>query len=176
MAITDLAPAVFHRTERKHRAKDTIRRLRRELADLADKLRAADAKQRAADDFFNRLLEDRRHLYGAWEFAELKRQEAEQVAMCAMEETASLNAEVDELRAQLAPFLAAEANAHRVDVPPMVRPIDGPEDEATGPIDVTELRAQYNRPIPLHESPLATTNPGWVPPSWAVRDEPEPAT
>lgn len=141
MTITDLAPAVFHRTERKHRAKDTIRRLRRELADLTDKLRAADAKQRAADDFFDRLLEDRRHLYGAWEFAELKRQEAEQVAMCAMEETAGLNAEVAELRAQLAPFLAAEANAHRVDVPPMQRDTSDPADQATGPIDVRPLWA-----------------------------------
>jgi hypothetical protein len=139
VTITDLAPAVFHRTERKHRAKDTIRRLRRELRDLSDKLRAADARQRAADDFFARLLTDRRHLYGAWQFAEQKRQEAEQVAMCALEETAALNSEVAELRAQLAPFLAAEANAHRVDVPPMVRDTSDPADQSTGPIDVRAL-------------------------------------
>jgi hypothetical protein len=43
------------------------------------------------------------------------------------------------LKARFGPHLAAEANAHRIDVPPMIRPIDGPEDQATGPIDVRPL-------------------------------------
>jgi hypothetical protein len=43
------------------------------------------------------------------------------------------------LKARFGPHLAAEANAHRIDVPPMVRPVDGPEDQATGPIDVRPL-------------------------------------
>jgi len=31
-------------------------------------------------------------------------------------------------------------------------------------------------PVPLHQAPFATTNPGHVRPSWAIRDdEPEPA-
>ncbi|MFJ4974151.1 hypothetical protein ACIP6X_02170 [Streptomyces coeruleorubidus] len=43
------------------------------------------------------------------------------------------------LKARFGPHLAAEANANRIDVPPMIRPIDGPEDQATGPIDVRPL-------------------------------------
>ncbi|MEU0200865.1 MULTISPECIES: hypothetical protein [unclassified Streptomyces] len=43
------------------------------------------------------------------------------------------------LKARFGPQLAAEANANRITVPPMVRPVDGPEDEATAPIDVRPL-------------------------------------
>lgn len=48
-------------------------------------------------------------------------------------------AETLALKARFSAQLAAEANANRIDVPRMVRPVDGPEDEATGPIDVTAL-------------------------------------
>lgn len=133
MTLTDL-PAIFHRAERKHRTGDTIRKLRRQVAKL-------EAKQRAADDYFRRLLIDRGHVYRAYRFAEQKRQEAEQVAMCALEESARLTAEVTELRTQLAPYLAAEANAHPIDVPPMQRDTTAVEDQATGPIDVRPLWA-----------------------------------
>lgn len=77
-----------------------------------------------------------------------------------------LRAENDQLRDELAalkvrfgPELAAEANANAITVPPMVRPIDGPEDEATQPIPV----------VPLHQAPFATTDPAHVP-AWAQRD------
>lgn len=133
MTLTDL-PAIFHRTERKHRTGDTIRRLRRQVADLI-------ARQRAADDYFRRLLIDRQHVYGAYRFAEQKRQEAEQVAMQTLEENARLANEVSALHAELAPHRAAEANAHRIDVPPMVRDTAAMEDQATGPIDVRPLWA-----------------------------------
>ncbi|MFJ4356866.1 hypothetical protein ACIP25_11415 [Streptomyces massasporeus] len=43
------------------------------------------------------------------------------------------------LKARFSVQLAADANANRIDVPPMIRPIDGPEDQATGPIDVRPL-------------------------------------
>jgi hypothetical protein len=43
------------------------------------------------------------------------------------------------LKARFSAQLAADANANRIDVPPMIRPIDGPEDQATGPIDVRPL-------------------------------------
>jgi hypothetical protein len=43
------------------------------------------------------------------------------------------------LKARFSAQLAVDANAHRIDVPPMIRPIDGPEDQATGPIDVRPL-------------------------------------
>ncbi|MFJ6559899.1 hypothetical protein ACIQMV_08460 [Streptomyces sp. NPDC091412] len=79
-----------------------------------------------------------------------------------------LVAERDELRDQLSamcvkfgPQLAAEANANRVDVPPMERPIDGPEDQATEPIRVITLQEAFG------------TDPARVP-SWA-RTEPDPA-
>jgi len=44
-----------------------------------------------------------------------------------------------QLQARFGPQLAAEANAARVDVPPMVRDTSAIEDQATGPINVTAL-------------------------------------
>lgn len=43
------------------------------------------------------------------------------------------------LRAKFGPQLAAEANANRITVPPMVRDTSAVEDQATGPIDVKAL-------------------------------------
>lgn len=45
------------------------------------------------------------------------------------------------LRAKFGPQLAAEANANRITVPPMIRDTSAVEDQATGPIDVTTLWA-----------------------------------
>lgn len=45
------------------------------------------------------------------------------------------------LQARFGPQLAAEANANRVTVPPMVRDTTAIEDQATGPIDVRPLWA-----------------------------------
>lgn len=50
-----------------------------------------------------------------------------------------LHDEVLRLRARLTPYLAAEANAQAVTVPPMVRDTTAIEDQATGPIDVRPL-------------------------------------
>lgn len=58
----------------------------------------------------------------------------------AVEERDEWRDEALRLRAKFSAQLAAEANAQRVDVPPAIRPIDGPEDEATAPIDVRPLR------------------------------------
>ncbi|MFD9463524.1 hypothetical protein [Streptomyces sp. NPDC060027] len=81
-------------------------------------------------------------------------------------------AEALALRARLAPFLAAEANANRVTVPPMVRDTSAFEDQATGPIDVRELRERFatGLVVSLHHSPQAAS-PVHVP-SWAVADGP----
>ncbi|MEV7975356.1 hypothetical protein [Streptomyces sp. NPDC086519] len=49
--------------------------------------------------------------------------------------------EASDLRGQLAPYKAADANANRITVPPMVRDTCGPEEEATAPIDVRPLWA-----------------------------------
>lgn len=167
MIIADRIPIL--RGPGRRRAVDEVERLRRNEIAILTNLHAA------GDDIA--LLQQ--------DLDEARRKQAETDEIVAQQQASNddLIAERDEwrgealrLRAKFGPQLAAEANANRITVPPGIRPIDGPEDEATGPIDVTELRAQYNRPIPLHESPLATTDPGWVPPSWAVRDEPEPAT
>jgi hypothetical protein len=45
------------------------------------------------------------------------------------------------LRARFGAQLAAEANANRIDVPPMIRDTSAIEDQATGPIDVRPLWA-----------------------------------
>lgn len=47
--------------------------------------------------------------------------------------------EIAYLRKRLAPFLAAEANANRIDVPLMERDTSHPADQATSPIDVRPL-------------------------------------
>jgi chromosome segregation ATPase len=47
--------------------------------------------------------------------------------------------ETARLREQLAAYKSREANANRVDVPPMVRDTSAIEDQATGPIDVRAL-------------------------------------
>ena len=48
------------------------------------------------------------------------------------------------LQARFGPQLAAEANANRVTVPPMVRDTSAIEDQATGPIYVQPLRDAVN--------------------------------
>lgn len=144
MTLTDL-PVIFHRTERKHRTGDTIRRLRRQVAEL-------EARQKAADRFFESLLIDRQHVYDAWQFAEQKRQEAEQVAMCALEESAAMNRELIELR-------AFKANVNSV------RPLPAPVPQAMP----TQARFNQGPAVRLGASPMATTRPV---PSWAKTGEP----
>lgn len=78
------------------------------------------------------------------------RAEAEMVVVCQGAEIDDLKNERDELRAdnealrrQLAPYLAADANAAAVTVPQMVRDTSAIEDQATAPIRVTTLREQF---------------------------------
>lgn len=143
MSITDLAPAIFHRAERKHRTGDTIRRLRRRVTEL-------ETRQTAADRYFKSLLVDRQHVYAAYQFAEQKRQEAEKVAMCALEETAAMNAELIELR-------QFKANVTSVSSLP-----------APAPVVPTQARFDHGPAVRLGASPMATTRPV---PSGAVTDE-----
>jgi hypothetical protein len=132
VTITDLIPGLKGSGSR--RAVDKI-------AELRDENRKLLTRQMAADDYFALLMQDRDEVYAAWGFAEQARQEAEMVAACMQSERDEWRDEALALRAKFGPQLAEEANANRVDVPPMVRPIDGPEDQATGPIDVTTLWA-----------------------------------
>jgi hypothetical protein len=152
VTLTDLLPT---RRERKHSPANIIRRLREDIAKLLD-------WQMAADDYFARLVADRADVYAAWECEAQARQEAEDVAAATRTDLDAAEAELGYLRKRLAPFLAAEANANRITVPPMVRPIDGPEDQATGPIYVQPLWDA------LGTGPTAAvTNPSRVP-SWAA--------
>lgn len=73
------------------------------------------------------------------------------------EDLQAAEGEIAYLRARLAPFLAAEANAHRIDVPAMERDTSHPADQATAPIDVRPLWAA------LGVGPTkAVTDPGRV--------------
>jgi hypothetical protein len=51
-----------------------------------------------------------------------------------------LTAERDGLLDEVTAYRAAEANATRITVPPMVRDTSDPADQATAPIDVRTLR------------------------------------
>ena len=111
----------------KHHPDEVIATLRVQLAGAGDRI---GYLQRALDDT------------GA------KRAEAEQVVVCLdadlierTEERDQLQAELAAVRAQLAPYLAAEANAGAVTVPEMVRDTSAIEDQATAPIDVRPLWA-----------------------------------
>ncbi|MEU0160144.1 hypothetical protein ABZ154_15220 [Streptomyces sp. NPDC006261] len=93
-----------------------------------------------------------------------KRAEAEQVVICLAadldERTAERDqalTEVERLRAELAPYKAAEANANAITVPPAERDTTAFEDQATAPIDVRELRNRFaaGPVVSLHHSPQA---------------------
>lgn len=137
MTLTELIPGLKG---------NGLRRAVDKVAELRDENRKLLTRQMAADDYFAILTQDRDEVYAAWEWAEQARQEAEMAAACMqterdelLEECAEWRVEAQTLRKRLAPFLAAEANAQRVDVPPMVRDTSAIEDQATGPINVTAL-------------------------------------
>lgn len=94
-----------------HRAGDDIAHLQQQLADTA-------AKQGKAEELVVQLKADLDDL---------------------TDERDQLRAEVLRFQARFGGQLAAEANAHRIDVPPMERDTTAIEDQATGPIDVRPL-------------------------------------
>ncbi|GGW99169.1 hypothetical protein [Streptomyces chartreusis] len=122
------------RRDRKHRAVDEVGRLRQDMAAVMN-------RQAAADDFFAILMHDVVTTNAAWEQEKQLRGEAEEAAAQMQMERDEWRDEALRLRAQFGPQLAAEANANRVTVPPMVRDTSAVEDQATGPIDVTTLWA-----------------------------------
>ncbi|MFJ3812227.1 hypothetical protein ACIPWE_38430 [Streptomyces sp. NPDC090073] len=112
------------RTRRKHRGKtpwqlvQTIGRLERQ----------ADARECELVGLATRVSE----LYA-------ERNQLEQQLDEAGIELSGAREDLRQVREQLAAYRAAEANAHRVDVPPMVRDTSDPADQATAPIDVRPL-------------------------------------
>jgi hypothetical protein len=139
MTLTDFIPGLKGNGSR--RAVDKI-------AELRDENRKLLTRQMAADDYFALLIQDRDEVYAAWEDERRKREDAEQAAAAMqserdelLEECVEWRVEAQALGKRLAPFLAEEANANSVDVPPMVRDTTAMEYQATGPIDVTTLWA-----------------------------------
>ena len=123
-----------------NRVETKLARTREQLAAVRQDNAKLLNRQAAADDYFALLIQDRDQVYAAWEFAEEKRQEAETVAVCAMDESRRLADELAWWREKFGQQVADEVNAARVDVPPMVRDTTAIEDQATGPIDVRSLR------------------------------------
>jgi predicted nucleic acid-binding Zn-ribbon protein len=117
------------RRPRKHRAADVIANLRAQVTAAGDRI-----------GYLERTLADVR----------AKRAEAEMVVVCQGAEIDDLKDERDQaqaelaaLRAQLAPYLAADATAGAITVPQMERDTSAIEDQATAPIQVTTLREQF---------------------------------
>jgi len=134
VSITDFLPrlGLLERPVRKHRAVDEVERLRAEVARVRGFLDGAHAliaglQMREAE-------------------ALAKQGEAEEIVVQQLANIQDLQAERDELLAEVLRFrarfgaqLAAEANANRITVPPMVRDASAIEDQATGPIPVKAL-------------------------------------
>ncbi|MFI7329289.1 hypothetical protein ACIBQ3_32220 [Streptomyces rubiginosohelvolus] len=135
--------SLISRSKPKHRAADKVVELKRQLKDQqAETVSAFGQLIGAADTIaiLQHQLADVR----------AKQAEAEQVVVCLdadlrerTEERDQALADVAALRAQLAPFLAADANANAITVPPSERDTTAFEDQATAPIDVRELQARF---------------------------------
>ncbi|WP_405479982.1 hypothetical protein [Streptomyces anulatus] len=117
------------------------------------KHRAADAVAQLRDEnrrLLTQLFGDRDHIaIQEQQLADVraKQAEAEQVVVCLAadldertEQRDQALADLAAARAQLAPYLAADANANAVTVPPAERDTSRFEDQATEPIKVTTLR------------------------------------
>ncbi|MGQ4353237.1 hypothetical protein [Streptomyces drozdowiczii] len=150
----------IRRPKPKHRAVDAVTNLRAENHRLLTQVVGAGQTITA----LQRQLDDVRG----------KRAEAEQVVVCLSadlgdrtEERDQLLDEVAALRARLAPYLAADANANAITVPPSVRDTGDGADQATAPIDVRPLwEAHGISPVIRIAAAPDTTDPRtptWVP-------------
>ncbi|MFE5958958.1 hypothetical protein [Streptomyces rubiginosohelvolus] len=135
--------SLIPRTKPKHRAADKVAELKRQLKDQQAETVSAFGQLIGAADTIAILEADLADV-------RVKQAEAEQVVVCLAadlddrtEERDQALAEVAALRAQLAPYLAAEANANAITVPPSERDTTAFEDQATAPIKVTTLWAAH---------------------------------
>ncbi|MFE7485550.1 hypothetical protein [Streptomyces sp. NPDC057552] len=155
MSLT-LIPRSKPKPTRKHRLA-TRMELKRQLRDLQEQTSQAFGQLIGAADTIATLQQQLADIRA-------KRAEAEQVVVCLAAdlddrtgERDQARAEVTALRAQLAPYLAAEANANAITVPAAERDTSRFEDQATAPIDVRELQARFTAGpvVSLHHSPQA---------------------
>lgn len=148
------------RRPRKHRAVDAVTNLQAENRRLLGQLIGAHDHIAIQD-----------HSLGV---VRVNLAEAEQVVVCLSAKVDDLTEERDELaatntalRAQLAPYLAADANRDAITVPPAERDTSNGADQATSPIDVRPLwQAHGISPvIRIADKPDADDprTPTWVP-------------
>lgn len=130
MTLTDLIPAL--KGSGRRRAVDKVEELRSDVTALLASLYGAEHETAG--------LRQRLAATAA------QQAEAELVVVQQQADIDDLTAERDALAEEVAalkrrfgPQLAAEANAARIDVPPMIRDTDDPADQATAPIDVRPL-------------------------------------
>lgn len=131
MSVIDRIPG-REKTTRRHRAVDEVKRLRAENRVLLE-------MKAGWDETIVGLHQELARVRGEQAEAELTVVALQADKDDLVDERDQLEATVAALRAQLAPYLAAEANAHAVTVPPMVRDTTDGADQATAPIDVRPL-------------------------------------
>ncbi|MFE0692844.1 hypothetical protein [Streptomyces sp. NPDC058869] len=131
----------IRRSKPKHRAADKVAELKQQLKDQQAETVSAFGQLIGAADTIAILEADLAE-------ARAQKAEAEQVVRCLAADLDDRTAERDQAladlaaaRAQLAPFLAAEANANAITVPAPERDTTAFEDQATEPIKVTTLWA-----------------------------------
>ena len=116
---------------------------RRRASDKVTELRAENVRLltllAGADDAFALLHQELADVKEKQAAAELEVVQQQADIDYLIAERDGLSEELAAFKRRFAAQLAAEANANRVDVPPMVRDASAPEDQATAPIDVRPL-------------------------------------
>ncbi|EGE40849.1 hypothetical protein GTY83_07315 [Streptomyces sp. SID4928] len=135
--------SAISRSKPKHRAADKVAELKQQLKDQQAQTASAFGQLIGAADTIAILEADLADV-------RVKRAEAEQVVTRLDADLQERTAERDQalteasrLRAQLAPYLAADANTNAITVPPSERDTTAFEDQATEPIKVTTLREAF---------------------------------
>lgn len=141
MTLADFIPVLSGkpRPRKANRIETRLRKAQFHLAAVREDNAKLLDRQAAADDFFAILMRDVVTTNAALGLEQQLRAEAEQVAEEMRVNRDEWRDRALQLQARFGAQIAAEDNANRIDVPPMIRPIDGPEDMATGPIDVRAL-------------------------------------
>ena len=144
MSITSLLPRLGGSGT--HRIHDENSRLKAAVRTLT-------RWQEQANDYFARLIADREVVYACWQDEREGRLLAEEAAAEMRSDRDEWRDEALRLRAELAPYRAAEANANRVVVPPMQR-IGADQETAPQGIDVKPLWAALNAPCAECPTPV----------------------